>query len=472
MFQRGGGKQLGLHAGLLAVLCAVAFYIMEWLALTQWLAGRWYLADVGNIQYCLVNTWTGKFMYSQLDEGNFFASHFSPALLLLLPLVRLSDYPIPLVTAYQLALALTPIPIYIMARQRALSPWVGLAAGFWFVCNHFVGSLQLANHFEAFYVLLALGAMAALRSPARFAWVGFAVGAISVKEDCAGWLLGYAVWEWVFYRGEPLIRQRALKLAALCGVWLGVAGVVLWWQAQTGTNNAGKYVSRMNGVSLGKDNLLVLLTLVASSGALCLANWRAALLLLIPLPVLLGNFEFTRQLLYYYSYPFLPFLAYATVAGAAQLQVWFRGRPSRLITPALAVWLVVAGSIQYALPTRVEGLRRVPMQMSPRDAMRRHVMAEVLPRDVPVAMQFGLWGVVPWRADSVLLKPGQIEDQHYLAIDQFGVHGLAPEKYAELQELIDAEISSGRRTVMHNAYDFLIVSPASDDSTSGVLTGS
>ena len=114
---------------MVALLCALAFGWMEYLAINQWLRGKWFLADVGNIQYCLVNTWTGKFMYSELGGGNFFASHFSPFLLILLPIVWFSDFPIPLVTSYQLALALTPIPIMILARQRNLPSIVGVELG-------------------------------------------------------------------------------------------------------------------------------------------------------------------------------------------------------------------------------------------------------------------------------------------------------------------------------------------------------
>lgn len=456
---------------MVALLCALAFGWMEYLAINQWLRGKWFLADVGNIQYCLVNTWTGKFMYSQLDGGNFFASHFSPFLLLVLPIVWLSDFPIPLVTSYQLALALTPVPIMILARQRNLTSIVGVALGLWFLCNHFVGSLELSNHFEAYYVLLALCAMAALRSPNRYAWWILAILAISVKEDCAVWMLGYFAWEWVFHRKEQFIRRRAARGAILCVGWGLAAGAVLYLMGINAEFNSAKYVERMGGISVGRDNAMVLVALVASAGGLCLVNWRAALLLLIPVPMLLGNFEFTRNLLYYYSYPFLPVLALATVSGAAKFVEIAGEQGRKWVAVAIMTILLAVSAWQAQMPTRTEGIRRVPEKESPRDAARRLVARTLLPRNVPVAIGFNLWGDVPWRTNTVWLKPGQFNDSHYVFVDRYGVHGLAPEDYDKLRQISEADMESGRRKILRDAYDFVVMAPAtnvSDGDTTAV----
>lgn len=445
----------------LAGLCGGAFVIMAGLALNFWMAGKWYLADVGNIQYCLVNTWYGRFMWSPLAFSNHFGLHFTPFLLLLLPIVWLSAFPVPLVLAYQAALALTPVPVFLLARQRGLPPAVGLALGFWFLANHFTGSVQLANHFENFYVLFALSAMALLYSPGRHGWWVALVAALSVKEDAALWMLGFAIWAAVFEKA-PEVRRRAVMSAMLCVVYGAVAAAVMALAARGQTMDSTAYLRRMGTFSVGADNLRVFLLLLASSGFLCLLRWRAALLLLLPVPVLLGAFPFTRTLLYYYSYPFLPFLAFATVAGTAQL---FTALQRRLQAPAIpgvgvAGLLLVLGLIQYPLPTRTDSYKRLPLPVMPRDDFRFYVATEVLPRDVPLALQFGLWGQTPWRRDTVFLKDDQLQDHHYVFLDLRGIHGLSPEENNKVLLRLRNEVEAGRRRELFDEQDFLIISPA------------
>lgn len=475
----------------LAALCFISLGVMCAIAFNYFLAGKWYLADVGNIQYCLVNTWQGDFMWSPLAMANHFALHFTPFLLLLTPVIWLSPYAIPLVMLYQAALALTPVPIYMMARQRGLPGSVAVAAGFWFVCNHFLGSLQLANHFENFYVLFALCAMAALYRENRYAWWIFAALALSVKEDAAVWMLGFALWALIF-ESNPLARRRAWPLAGLCLCWGAVAASIMTYCAQGQVMDATSFFKRMNGFSIGLDNLWVFLMLIASCGVLCLLDWRAALLLLIPTPVILGNFHITRYLIYYYSYPFLPFMAFATVAGLARLWGWLASRWQRRPTAEVdqvvnaepesspytqetphgaAAWgvvlfLVVLGAIQYPLATRTDGYKRFFVSVTPRDNMRRHIASDILPRQAPVALQFDLWGVVPWRPDVVFLNPVQLQDHHYVFLDLHGNLGLTPEGSQRVLIRLRDEVQSGKRRELYDAYDFLILSPVTGSATS------
>lgn len=453
-----------LWGAALGLLSLCAFILMECTALNRWRTGHWYLADVGNIQQTLFNTWHGRFMWSPLDEGNFFAFHFSPFLLLLSPVTLLSAYPLPLVTLYVLALALTPVPIYLLARRFGLPPYCGVALGAWFLGNHFTGSLELSYHFESFYVLFALCLLASLGSPRRFWWPVCAVLVLAVKEDAAVWLAGLCVWYYLIGRRDGDLAfppQRAGRLLLLCVVWAIAAGAVIALCASGTTHNASKYVERMSGVSVGADNLAVLGMLVLSSAGICLFNWRAALLLLVPLPVILGNFHFTRHLLYYYSYPFLPYLAYATIAGAA---VVYRFCARRGLAQAggiaLTVIMIAAGAAQYFLPTRTDGMTRLSLAETLLHLKHREVAATKLPPQAPVALQFGLWGITPSRADAVLLKPGQVNDQHYLFFNPKGQFGLSREDHAALGELLTRDTESGRRRELYNNHGLVILSPA------------
>lgn len=450
-----------------AAMCLLAFGYFEYLAINQWMTGRWYLTDVGNIQYVMVNSWHGDFLYSPFNPGNFFASHFSPILLLISPIIWLSKYPIPLITLYCLALALTPVPLYVLARQRGLPAVVGLALGFWFLGNHFTGSLLLSNHFESFYVLGFLTVMALYGIPRRrgLFWLAVVL-TLAVKEDAALWLLAFAVWKWVFERRDPAPPNRALRLAALCVAWGLVAGgtIMLMAAAQPDAGNASFYLERMGGMSLAADNLSVLGLLVLSAGGLCLLHWRAALLLLVPLPVILGNFPFTRHLLYYYSYPFLPFLAFATVCGAAALHGWLARRPGLAHRggAAIATLLVIIGAVQWALPTRTDGLRRVPHKVTHRDNLRRQIAASDVVQP-PLAVQSGLWGVTPWKPGTVWLSERHLTDEHYVFMDLKGMHGLGGEEFIRVFEKLREQMESGARTTLLDQHDFIVLSPVNPD---------
>jgi uncharacterized membrane protein len=442
-------------------LCAVAFVWMEWIALTQWQSGRWYLADVGNIHYCLANTLGGRFMFSPLTGGNHFAWHFTPFLLLLLPFVPLSVYPVPLVTGYMLALALCPLPIYSLARERGLSAAPAVACGFLFLANHFTGSVQLANHFEVWYVLFALCAMAAARGPARYFWPAASL-ALSVKEDAAVWLLAFALWMWAT-APDRSVRLRSVRLAGLCLAYGLVTTAAMALAAVGQKGHIGDYAARAAGWGISREGLTALGLLAVSFGLLPLSGGRTLVLAAVPAPVVLLGFPFMRNLLYYYSYPFLPFLALATAAGAAGAarRLERRGWPRGRTMAALALYMGVVGSAQLFLPTRTDGYRRVPFTVTSRDRYRLEVARDVLPGEGPAVLQFGLWGVTPTRRDARPLEPGTPPPpEAWVFLDLQSPHGLQRDAFIGLARGLMDDAQAGRRRLVHDRADLYVFSPA------------
>jgi uncharacterized membrane protein len=348
-------------------LAGAAFAFMEWVAVTQWLSGHWYLADVGNIHYCLFNTLHGSFMASpQHDAINHFAFHFTPFLLLLLPLVPLSVYPVPLVTSYVVALALCVPAVFALARREGVDPWGGVALAWLFLANHFVGSLELANHFEVFYLLFILLAMAARGTRWLFP---LALLAMTVKEDAALWIAGWAAVE-CWFAGGASQRKRSAWLIAGALACLAVAGAtILILQRIHGQGAMTEYGPRFRGMSFGFDSLLTFALLLGSFALLPLLAGRRAVLILLPVPVLLSNFPFMRHQLYYYSYPFLPFLAVTSCIGYVRLGDWLESRGWSTVRRLLPVALVLVGAAQWPLPTRTDGYRRLPFEVTARDAI-------------------------------------------------------------------------------------------------------
>lgn len=442
------------------LLCLLAFCYMEWVALTQWMSGHWYLADVGNIHYCLANTLRGRFMWSPLMEGNHFAWHFTPLLLALSPVSLLSTYPVPLVTLYMAALAVCPIPI-VMIYRRACDPGecpacIGLALGFLFLANHFVASLELANHFEVFFLLFFLCTMAAEGSPRAFGV--FALLTLAVKEDAAVWLIPYLAWSALGGpRGE---RRRQFGAMAFCVMYLAVAAVVTWAVGRSQVGNISDYASRAREIRPGVDSLLTLAGLYASFALLPLLGGRAALLPLVPAPMLLVGFPFVRHLAYYYSYPFLPYLTLAAILGAVRLQRWLGARMAPQRAAVLVACLIAACAIaQLPIRTRTDGYRRVPFEISSRDQYRNQVAAELLPRDASVAIQHGLWGISPTVKDARMLSRKNIDPGTYVFLDLQSPIGMDRQEYLSLTRDLLGEADRKERTLLHDNGDIYLIGP-------------
>lgn len=433
---------------------------MEWTAVTHFLTGHWYLADVGNIQYCMWNTLHGRFMFSPLVSGNHFAYHFTPLLVPLAPITLLCQYPIPLVTLYTLALALCPVPIYMLARRRKLPQSVALGLGVLFLGNHFVGSIQLATHFEVFLILFFLCCMAARPGSAWFwAW---AVLAITVKEDAPIWLGAWAAIQlW-------LARDKAYaRLLALCGCYLAAAAAVLLLKHSAG-QGASTYVTRSGGILVDLGTLKMAVLLLLSFGGLSLFAGRRALLLLVPVPLLLIRFGFIRELQYYYSYPFIPYLTFTAIYGAANLLGIMHRRWAGLMSAlALALYCTAAGAVQFPLPTRTDDLRRSPLPVTSRDWYRLDVAGTFLPEDSRVAVQFGLWGVTPMHRGAISLSLPVPADA-YAFLDLKAGYGMVRDDYIAVARSLVDDTQAGRRRMLHNSHDIMVFSPVDAHSSATV----
>jgi hypothetical protein len=440
-----------------ALLTVGTFVFSEWIALTQWLSGRWYLADVGNIHYCLFNTLHGRFMVSPLmGHLNHFAFHLTPFLILLVPLVPLSAYPVPLVTSYVVALSLCVPAMHLLARRCRVSPAGSVALAWLFFANHFVGSLHLANHFEIFFVLFSLLAMAMRHSLLLFP---LALLAMSVKEDATVWIGAWAFLEALLAK-DKRFRRRMLLLSGIAVVYAVVAAGTIWFfQHKFGRGALTDYGSRFSNFGFGLDTAVILLLLVVSfAGIPLFAGWRT-LLILIPLPMLLAGFPFMRALLYYYSYPFLPLLAYLSCLGYRRVELLARRRHWSYVRVALPFFLLVFGAVEYLLPTRTDGYRRLPFEVTARDRYRFELARTLLPLDAPLALQFGLWGITPHRLDTHLLSPRELRPCDWVFMDLNSPHGLQREEFiAVARQLLD-EVRAGKRHAHHTAYDIFIVGP-------------
>lgn len=437
---------------------AVSFGYMEWLAINNWLAGRWYLADVGNIQYCLVNTLHGRFMWSPLVETNHYGYHFTPLLTALAPVTLLSNYPIPLVTIYMLALALCPLPLFKLARVRGVPGSLACAIGVLFIANHFVGSVQLAYHFETLFMVGMLCTIAFSTDARGWTFWLSAVATLLVKEDAAAWCACYGIYCWS--HGSEVLRGRGRKLFIIsCGVLI-VAVVVISLLGRGHDNSAMFYLKRAGGMELSWSAVVSFMTLLLSTGGLCLLGTRSMILAAVPAALLLSSYSFTRELRYYYSYPFLPFLFLATVQGVRRAYGCLSERAGLSAAQAvIAGFIFFVATVQFFLPTRTDGYMRVPADVTAHDELRMHVAKDVLPPGAPAAIQFGLWGITPKRADAVQFSRRNITPERYVFADLKSPYGVPRDDYVELMRDVMDEVTSGDRKLLHSRDDIFVVSP-------------
>lgn len=448
------------HAALFA-LCLGAFGLMFWAEVTRFLAGRWYLADVGNIWVCLCNTMNGQFMWSPMVEVNHFACHFTPLFLLLLPLTWLSAYPVPLVGGYVLAIALCPIPIYVLARRAGVCGASAVAVGALFLGNIFVGSLALSAHFESWFVLFMLWTMAAWHRRGWRFWVPVVL-TFSVREDACVWVGGYALFElWQAYATPDWAAQRTrlLHVAVACAAWLALAFGIMAWvaSANPGASNFADYGSRVGGGGFGADTALVLLILIASTAGLAAFGGRAALLCLLPAPLLLVGFPFMRSLNYYYSYPFLPYLALASIAGFAAIHRRISHR--KIAKTLLIIFVLAAAVVQWFMPSFTDGYRRLPRPLSFADLQTHTALADKLPRNAPVVVSFGAFGSVPYRPGMLAFNEHNIKPEHWVVLWPGRQIGMDEKQFIKLAMSVTDEMQDGRRKCVYRNNDLLILTP-------------
>ena len=444
-----------------AALSIVAFALMMWVSLTMWLNGAWGLNDVGNVANMMFNTLHGRFMWSPDIEACHFAYHFTPLLVGLSPITLLSDYPVPLVAAYVGSLAASAFPIYALARGRfALSSPLAAAVALLFLCNHFTASVHLANHFESFFILGALTTMALAydKRPWPF-WIAAAL-TLSVKEDAPVWLALWAAFE-TFRPASDFIRRRCLKLIAICILYAGVAVLTILLTSRHEGAGAASYASRLEGFGLSGAALSAMLALAASFAFLPLAGGRWFFLMLTPTPLMLGSFEFTRSLLYYYSYPFLPYAVLASLAGLQRLTAWRsvpHGPPMTKQT-IVSFALILVAFVQLLLPTRTDSIRRFPWEVNADDTHRLDVLRTHPPPDAPAVVQFGLWSLLPMRPEMRTLRETNLNHPGYVVIDTRLFPGIPAAESTRIFAQLEADLAARRRTMENPAGTLYIFSP-------------
>jgi uncharacterized membrane protein len=328
--------------------------------------------DLGVFDQVLWNTVHGRFMESTLslercDLHSFFLDHFSPALLLIVPLYAVVPRPETLIVVQMVALALGGWPIYLLARHylpRGGERLVWVAA---YVLSAPLAWITFYDFHEITLAVLPLGlAMYFLATRRTMPLFVSLAASFLVKEELP--LIGIGF-------GLALLAQRRWRL----GLFIAVASaawflVTLKLIIPAFTGGAPyQYLGRY--ASLGSDEfeiartlvldplrdlrvllsgevgskLAFVLTLFAPGLGLALRSRSALIPSLIPLGYLLLS-DYGGQHTHHNQYgaPLIPLALGASIIGFATLPHWLRLR--RRLTGAVLLSALAFSTVHGALP--------------------------------------------------------------------------------------------------------------------------
>jgi uncharacterized membrane protein len=413
-----------------AVVAAGTFALFSWLSLRGYAALHVGYGDSGMFSTILYNTLHGRPFFAdtvtvtaEAAAKNYLGWHFSPGLLLLLPIFWLFPHHETLLMLHALFLTLAALPIYLAARRLSGSALLGAALA----CGYLVAApLSHANWGNTYgfqpysmVVLVTAWTLWAVVTE-RWRWLALCVAVgLVLEEQYALILVGLGAWLVVralMNRGRGWLLGAGLGLVG--AVWFACA--VYWWMPWFG---AAKVSARYHAY-LGTTPAAMLLAL---PGALlrALADWNrweyiihlmlpvGGLALVAPevllvvgplfLGIILADNPAKYSLILGHQGPLLPVVALAAAAGARRVleHPWLKrvvslggetaAKPEAL-SAALAV-LVLAGSLASGYFFAVSPLSRTYMrgtfQLRYRDRLVKELGARI-PQDASVCATFRL----------------------------------------------------------------------------------
>ncbi|MEE2776432.1 MAG: DUF2079 domain-containing protein [Acidobacteriota bacterium] len=294
----------------------------------------------------------GGWLDSPILGGSFLAEHFSPVLLALVPLRAVVATPYLLVVLYPVVIWAAVFPLWRLLRGAGAT--LGSAN---LICLLFlnapilVTSVEYGFHVEGLLPLGVLTLFLAHRSGCRAVFWLLVVGCLSIKEDVAFYLVGFAAY-------LALGERRWLRAAGVVFVstaWLVLAVGV--WMPAFGAPSDYRFLSRwdawgdgLGGIVVGVGTQPLQLAATLSDRAvvelfvgllfLPLASRWAWTLVLSPLLLnTTSGLPLQAGLGGYYGLPALGFAAMAAVVGVES------PRFSTLAARPWRVWLVIAALV-------------------------------------------------------------------------------------------------------------------------------
>ncbi len=389
--------------------------------------------ELADFESILWNTLHGRFFIKGAVGVSFFAEHFSPILLLLVPLYALFSSPVTLLIIQALAAALAVIPLYLIARMKFSMKWAAVAISLSYLFSRVVNyGLMYDFHMEIFYPLLFFWAFWAWERKLWKTLFIFLILALMVKEDAGVAIIGLG-----FYLISLKYWRRGIAIISLSAICITLFIFVIIPHFRSGQENTVyPFLSYWSGYGKTPQEILVhmlnplqhirvlftmpkmikMFNLFSVFLFLPLLSWRRLLFLILPGWFMLYSSDnpLLNGPLLYYGLLIIPFLFYSSVLTLDDIQKKWPKHASKLVFGiALAMLLVNFGN------------SRIFKQSNPANWRidRRFETAQQLIKQVPktaaVSSQVDLQSHFPVRADRYLIPDG-IDQARYLLFDTQG----------------------------------------------------
>ena len=366
--------RLGLAAGIglyLATLCT--------LSVLKHASYHSALIDLGIFDQVIWNTAHGRLYWDTLDpyvqaHHLFLGQHFSPGLLLLVPLYWLAPSVNTLLVVQTVCLAAAALPIYALAARRMGDERIALALALAYLCSPALAYVNLFDFHEiAMAVPLLAWALERLDSGHARAAVAILCLALLFKEE-----IGLIVAAFGLY--VALAGRRPRLGAGLLTLGLGWTALVVYWAVPLLRGGPYLFDSRYQGGLLDHGHLhpAYLLHFLSPEklaylgwlglpllGLPLLGGWTALLLAPTAAYTLLSTYPNQYDIHYHYSAPLLPLLFAGSVYGLLRIPVRahlpLAGCVLALV--ALSGWLVgpLPGEREFTPGSYVMGAREHAM---------------------------------------------------------------------------------------------------------------
>ena len=329
---------------LLGVLLAVFIGSYGWLVLNRHARFNSTGYDLAIHEQILWNTLHGRFFATSLEVDNSFADHFRPLMAAFLPFYAVFPTPKTLLIIQVIALAVTAVPLFLLAELKLKNKSVALAIAAMYLLYPAVGFLARFDfHMGAIAVPLFMFAFLAMEKQRWKQATVWLLLALLCKENMgivvammglyagimyrqwrwgAAWLLlGSGAFVFTSFWLLPTIRGETLD-AMERYAWLGGNTAEIVQTLFTNPTHVWDYLVQT-------DRLLYLVQLSIPVGFL---NFVGLPELLIAQPFLMTNLladHFCQPAIYcHYHAPIIPFIFIGLVFGLARLRRWLKDERS------------------------------------------------------------------------------------------------------------------------------------------------
>ncbi|MEX2045926.1 MAG: DUF2079 domain-containing protein [Chloroflexota bacterium] len=429
-----------------AVLAAILFGA---LALLRHWTFHSTASDLAVFDQVLWNTIHGRFMESTLslarcDPHSFFGDHFSPALLLILPLYALFPRPETLIVVQTVALVLGVWPIYLLARRFLPTSWQRLVWVAAYLLSAALSFIALYDFHEITLAVAPLGfAMYFLATRRAVPMILCLLAALLAKEEVAVIGVGF---------GVALALQRRWWPSAIVIAGSVVAFVVTLTVIIPAFAAGAPYQYLGRYASLGRDEAEIARTLlldplralavlgkgeVGSKVVFVLSLFgpglglalRSKWALVTSLPTLgylmlsdYGGFHTHHN---QYGAPLIPLALAASIVGVATLDDRWRARVTRGVAVSTLFFAFAFGGLPFSLNFANAYLRGEPDRAPSghpilvREPRYEPFLAalQVIPADAPVSSRDFFTTQIPQRRFNYNLVGLDPCDAEYVVLD-------------------------------------------------------